>query len=284
MVLNMANIDKQFRKLRHIMVQTAHKAGRGHLPSAFSCVEIIRVLYGGILRVRPQEPGWPERDRFILSKGHGCLALYAVLAEAGFFPARELESFCAYGSLLGGHPERQTSIGVEAGTGSLGHGPSLAVGMALAARLDGSPARFFVLCGDGECNEGSVWEACLSAAKHKLDSLTLLIDSNKQQSWDDVENILPLEPLADKFRAFGMEVAEVDGHDVEAMRRLFSRLPLTPGKPGCVICHTVKGKGISFMEGNLAWHHKSRLSAEELQALYEGIEAYPAGVSAKERS
>jgi transketolase len=270
-------MDTKSRKLRRMMVEAVRKAGRGHLPSAFSCIEIIRVLYDGILRVRADEPEWTERDRFILSKGHGCLALYVALAAAGVIPESELDTFCAYGSILGGHPERRVNLGVEASTGSLGHGPSLAVGMGLAARLDGNPARFFVLCGDGECNEGSVWEACLSAAKHKLDSLTLLIDYNKQQSWDAVDAILPLEPLADKFRAFGLEVAEVDGHDIVAMRTLFSSLPLARNKPSCVLCHTVKGKGISFLEGNLAWHHKSRLTDGEYQSLIAGIETYPAG-------
>lgn len=273
MVNAMGNYEQRLRNMRRAMLDTLYAAGRGHLPSALSCADILLVLYDSILRVRPEEPFWPNRDRFILSKGHGCLALYAVLADKGFFPKEELATFCAHGSRLGGHPERGLLPGVEAATGSLGHGPSLGLGMALAARLDKRPSRVFVLCGDGETNEGSVWEACLSAAKHRLDTLTLLIDYNKQQSWGNVEDILPLEPYADKFRAFGFAVAEVDGHDPDALRQSLGGLPLVPGKPSCIICHTLKGKGIARMEGDLAWHHKTRLEEAEYRQLLADLES-----------
>lgn len=259
----MSKLDTRSLQFRQTALDAMYRAGRGHLPSAFSCIEIIRVLYDAILRVKPEEPEWPERDRFILSKGHACLALYVVLAEKGFFPYAELDRFCRFRSMLGGHPEKERIPGIEASTGSLGHGPSLGVGMAIAARLDQRASRVFVLCGDGETNEGSVWEACLSAAKHRLDAFTLLIDYNKLQSWGSVDAILPLEPYADKFQAFGFAVAEVDGHDIVAMEDLFSRLPLCPGQPSCVICHTIKGKGVPFLENNLSWHHKTRMTQEE---------------------
>ena len=268
----MTFLDQRSLELRRIMLDTLYKAGRGHLPSAMSCLEILRVLFDKILNLRPAEPSWPERDRFILSKGHGCLALYALLADKGFFPKEELASFCAFGSRLGGHPERLLP-GVEAATGSLGHGPSLGVGQALALRLDKRAARVFVLCGDGETNEGSVWEASLSAAKHGLSAFTLIIDRNGQQSWDDTEKILPLEPYAEKFRAFGFSVAELDGHDLAALEKSLASLPLEPGRPSCLICRTVKGKGLPSLERDLAWHHKTKLSEGEYALLAAELEA-----------
>lgn len=268
-------LDARSLALRRRMLDALYRGGRGHLPSAFSCAEILRLLYDSVLRVNPAAPDDPDRDRFILSKGHGCLALYIMLAERGFFPAEELDRFCAFGSILGGHPERGLIPGVEASTGSLGHGPSLGVGLALAARLDGRPSRVFVLCGDGETNEGSVWEALMSAAKHRLEHFTLIVDYNRMQSWGAVEEILPLEPYADKFKAFGAGVAEVDGHDLAELGRAFERLPLSPGRPSVIIARTVKGRGLPALENNLAWHHKTRLSLEEYRELITALEAQP---------
>ena len=267
------SLDARSRALRRVILDALYHGGRGHLPSAFSCIEVLRVLYDSILRFRPDDPDWPDRDRLILSKGHGCLALYAMLADKRFFSAKDLDCFCRLDSHLGGHPERGCTPGVEASTGSLGHGPSLGVGMALAARIDRRPTRVFVLCGDGETNEGSVWEACLSAAKHGLEKFVLLIDYNKQQSWDDVPSIMPLEPYADKFRAFGFAVAEADGHDVAGLESVLRNLPLQSGRPSAVICHTVKGKGLPSLERNLKWHHKTALPEEQYLALAAELEA-----------
>lgn len=263
----LTGLDDRSLDLRRTMLETLYRAGRGHLPSAYSCIEIIRVLYDSALRISPLNPELPDRDRFILSKGHGCLALYAMLADKGFFPKSDLADFCAFGSHLGGHPEKGHTPGVEASTGSLGHGPSIGVGLALALRLNRSPSRVLVLCGDGESNEGSLWEALLSAAKHRLDNFSLIIDYNRMQSWGPVEEILPLEPYADKFRAFGGEVREVDGHDLDELRRQFEGLPLAPGRPSVIIAHTVKGRGLAELENNLSWHHKIKMSGDEYRRL-----------------
>jgi transketolase len=246
-------------------------AGRGHLAPALSLVEILRVLYDDVLRLDPANPRWPGRDRFILSKGHGCMALYVMLAERGFFPASELKTFCRAGSMLGGHPEYPRVPGVEASTGSLGHGPAVGLGMALNARHDRTGARIFVVIGDGESNEGSIWEAALSGAKHGLENLTLIVDYNKFQSYGPTREVMNLEPLADKWRSFGWGVAEVDGHSVPELKAVFARLPVEAGKPSVVICHTIKGAGIDCVEHNLQWHHKSGMREDEAQALLDGI-------------
>lgn len=256
----MTALDERSRYLRGLIIDALEGGGRGHVGSALSLVEIVRVLYDDVLSFRPDDPGWPDRDRFILSKGHGCLGLYAVLADKGFFPINELRRQCRAGALLGGHPETHIP-GVEACTGALGHGLSIGVGMALAARLRGRPSRVFVVLGDGELNEGSIWEGLMSAAKHQLSNLTVIVDSNKMQSYGPVGDVLNLEPLAAKFTAFGCAVREADGHDVEDLRRVFSGSP-DPGKPSAVLCHTVKGKGVSFCEHDAGWHHKASFKAE----------------------
>jgi transketolase len=236
-----------------------------------SLVEVLRVLYDDVLRYRAREPRWPERDRMILSKGHGCLALYAILADKGFIPLTALDSFCHRDSILGGHPESGKVPGVEASTGSLGHGLSYGVGMALAQRIRRGDSRVFVLMGDGEINEGSVWEAALCAGKHKLSSLTALIDYNKIQSAGFTRDIQDLEPLLDKWRAFGFAAAEVDGHDVSALHSLLRRIPLQADRPSAIICHTVKGKGIPFAENDPNWHHKNKFADGELAQMYASL-------------
>ena len=230
--------------------------------------DLLAVLYGGILRVDPSRPGWPERDRFILSKGHGAAAGYAVLAEVGFFPVEWLETYCQDGSKLAGHLTN-TVPGVELSTGSLGHGLPVGAGMALAAKRDGNPARVFVLLSDGELDEGSNWEASLFAAHHQLENLVAIVDYNKIQSFGTVDEVLRLEPLADKWRAFGWACSEIDGHDHEAIRAALSAVPKEPGKPTVVVAHTIKGKGVSFMEDTLAWHYKSPSDEQLVQALHE---------------
>lgn len=268
---NTIALDQRSRHLRRLVVQALEGGGRGHIGSSMSLIEILRVLYDDVLRVRSAEPTWKDRDRFILSKGHGCLALYAVLADKGFFPAAALATFCRRDSFLGGHPEAGKIPGVEASTGALGHGLSIGIGMALAARIRKSDSRVYVAMGDGEINEGSIWEAAMCAGKHGLDHLTAIIDYNKMQSYGPVSEVQPLEPLAAKWRAFGFDVNEVDGHDLTALRGSLARRTGAK-RPLAVICHTVKGKGIPFAENDAAWHHKSKLKAAEIAAMYATLE------------
>lgn len=262
-------MDQRSKQLRRTIVQAIEGGRRGHLGSSMSIVEILRVLYDSFLNYRASEPLWGSRDRFILSKGHGCLTLYAILADKGFFPGEELPTFCMPTSRLGGHPEWGKLPGVEATTGALGHGLPMGVGMALAARIRNQSHRVVVVTGDGEINEGSVWEAAMSASKHKLSNLIVFIDYNKLQSYGSTREVLDLEPLADKWRSFGFEAEEIDGHDVNALEGLMGRLPLNPHKPTAVICHTIKGKGFHFAEGKADWHHKSGLTSEEIASMYD---------------
>ncbi len=266
-----AGLDPKSKELRRTIVRVLDLCGRGHVGAAFSLIEILRVLYDDILKYDVKNPKWSLRDRFILSKGHGCLALYAVLCDKGFFPEEELWKFCKPEGLLGGHPEHKIP-GVEASTGSLGHGLPIGVGMAINARIDKADYRTFVIVGDGECNEGSIWEAAMAASKHQLSGLTVIVDYNKHQSYSTTKEVLELEPFVQKWQAFGFSAIEADGHDVLDLKRAFSKLPIGPAKPTVVICHTVKGKGISFVENNLNWHHKNKLNKEELEALLKELE------------
>ena len=265
-------LDARSRALRRLVVDALVGGARGHIGSSMSLVEIMRVLYDDVLRYRAHDPAWPARDRCILSKGHGCLALYAVLADKGFFPRETMASFCRPGSILGGHPETGKVPGVEASTGSLGHGLSIGVGMALAARMRGAKHRIVVVMGDGEINEGSVWEAAMSAAHHGLANLLAVIDYNKIQSAGPTAEILQLEPLLDKWRAFGFATEEVDGHDTAALGTAFAHLPFATDRPSALVCHTIKGRGIGFAEDDAAWHHKSRIPDELATALYAALE------------
>lgn len=263
-------LDDRSRQLRRLIVKTMEAGGRGHFASAFSIVEILRVLYDDVLAYDPKNPKWPSRDRCILSKGHGCMALYAILADKGFFPAEELWKFCTFDGILGGHPEHKVP-GVEVSTGSLGHGFSLGIGMAMNARYEKAKHRVFVVIGDGESNEGSIWEAALCASKHRLENLTILIDYNKQQAYGSTFEVLNLEPLAHKWSSFGFGVRQADGHDVHELREALAELPVEKGKPSAILCHTVKGKGIDFVENNLHWHHKSKVEQGEIQSLLAGL-------------
>ncbi|MBI5625228.1 MAG: transketolase [Elusimicrobia bacterium] len=268
-----ASLDGRSRYLRKCIVRMLEAGGRGHMGAAFSLVEIIRVLYDDVLRFDPKRPDWKGRDRFILSKGHGCLALYSVLADKGFFPETEFSKFCKSDGILGGHPEHGKVPGVEASTGSLGHGLSIGVGFTLSARHDGAGHKVVVVIGDGESNEGSIWEAALSAGKHKLSNLTVVVDYNKQQACGSILEVQDMEPFADKWKSFGFACARVDGHDVHALRSVFSRLPLDPSKPTAILCDTVKGKGIPFAEHNPEWHHKNKLSPEDIRSLLAALGA-----------
>jgi transketolase len=249
---------------RHALRMTS-LGGSSHVGSVFSMADIIAVLYGGVLRVDPSRPRWPARDRFILSKGHAGAGIYAALAERGFFPLAKLDTHYQDGSDLSGHVSHKNLPGVELSTGSLGHGLSVGAGMAYAARLDGQTHRVVVLLSDGECDEGSNWEAILFAAHHRLDNLVAVIDYNKIQSLAPVAETLGLEPFADKWRSFGWTVVEVDGHDHAQLIAAFAELPAEPARPTCILCHTVKGRGVSFMEHSVLWHYRTP-RGEELEA------------------
>lgn len=233
-----------------------HRAGLGHLGGEFSAIDILVTLYFAVLRIDPRDPRAPDRDRFVLSKGHSAGALYATLAEAGFFDPAELDTFMAPLSRLNGHPDRTKVPGVETNTGPLGHGLPVAVGMALAARLDGSARRTWVLTGDGELQEGSMWEAAMAAGHYELDGLTVIVDRNGLQQGDRTEATLRLEPLADKWRAFGWAVREADGHDHGALLEALESTPFERGRPSCLIARTHKGHGVSFMSDRVEWHHR----------------------------
>jgi transketolase len=265
-------LDERSKYLRRLIVRALAGGERGHVGSSMSLVEIMRVLYDDILRFRPAEPKWPGRDRMILSKGHGCIALYVMLADKGYIPLEALDTFCRRDSILGGHPEAAKVPGVEASTGSLGHGLSYGVGMALAARIEKRDSRVIVVMGDGEIDEGSVWEAALCAGKHRLSNLTAVVDYNKIQSAGPTSEVQDLEPLLDKWRAFNFAAVDVDGHDVAALREVFRRLPLAGDRPSAVICHTVKGKGIPFAENDANWHHKSKIGQDVVSKLIAALE------------
>lgn len=264
-------LDGRSMALRRLVVRGLAGGRRGHVGSSLSPLEITRVLYDHVLRYRPEQPDWPERDRCVFSKGHGCLALFALLVDKGYFPAEELDDYCRRDSILGGHPEAGKVPGVEASTGALGHGLPIGVGMALAARMQKRDSRVFVIMGDGEINEGSVWEAALAAGKHRLANLVAIVDYNKIQSAGFTRDIQDLEPLADKWRSFGFATREVDGHDVEALRALFEACPLEADRPTAVIAHTIKGKGIPFAENDPTWHHKSKISDQLAADLYAAV-------------
>lgn len=256
-------------RIRAQVVTMSHRARSSHVGSSLSIADLLAVLYGEVLNIDPSDTDNPDRDRFILSKGHGCSAVYAVLTELGFFPKEWLDSYLQDGSHLFGHITHHGVPGVEASTGSLGHGLAIGCGMALAGKHDGRDYRVFVLLSDGECDEGATWEAALFASHHQRDNLVAIVDYNKIQAFGDVKEVLQLEPLAEKWRAFGWAAQEINGHAFQQIERALLSIPFEPGRPSCIIAHTVKGKGVSFMENQLAWHYKYP-NAEELdQALAE---------------
>ena len=251
-----AMLEQEGNRIRLRAMTMTNHSGLGHTGGDLSSADILATLYlGRILNVDPADPHWPERDRFILSKGHCSGAFYAALAARGFFPVEQLKTFMDPLSKLNGHPDRNKLAGVEANTGVLGHGLPIAVGAALAARMRGEPWRVFVLVGDGELQEGSNWEAAMTAQQYDLDNLVVIVDRNRIQQGDFTENTIRMDPMAPKWAAFGFAVEEVDGHDHAALLELFGRMPLQLGKPTCVIANTIKGKGVSFAENKPAWHH-----------------------------
>lgn len=251
------------RHMRGEIIEIASTSEAMHVGSCLSSLDVILTLYHSVLSINPENPEWEERDRFILSKGHASLALYVVLANRGFFPRELLHSFNRTGTLLTEHPVRGNIPGIEASTGSLGHGPGMGLGLALAAKISGKNYRSFVLMSDGECNEGSVWEAVLLAPVHKLGNLIFIIDNNGWQATDRCDDIMSLSPLAEKFRTFGWNSFEVDGHNFKELLTLFQSVPGNPEKPTAIVAHTVKGKGVSFMEDDNNWHYRIP-SAEEV--------------------
>lgn len=257
-------LNKKATELRKTIISMIVKAHASHIGSAFSALDIILFLYERVLRIDPKNNNDLSRDIFILSKGWAVSALYAVLSSKGFFAKELLIEYCTNGSKMIGTSTRNGIPGIEATTGSMGHGLPISVGMALASRRKGINNRIFVMISDGECDEGSTWEAALLAGHHKLDNLVVIVDHNKWQSFGRVEDILNLEPFSKKWEAFGWEVTEINGHDFSEMDKVFSKLPIQKNKPSVVIAHTIKGKGVSLLENKNEWHYKTP-SEKELQ-------------------
>ena len=262
MTKNLAELTQLTKVLRARIIETSHRSGTPHLGSCLSCADILAALYFEVLRIDPQRPDDPGRDRFLLSKGHAAPALFQVLAMRGYFADSLLDDYGADGSAFGEHPPARGMVpGIEAATGSLGHGLPVGLGMALSARLTKSGGDVFVLLGDGECNEGSVWEGAMMASAARLERLTVIVDYNKWQATGRSNDILSLSPLAEKWRAFGWSAVEVDGHDLGALIDVLSTTA-GDGRPLAVIAHTVKGKGVSFMEDDNNWHYRIPSEAE----------------------
>jgi transketolase len=257
------------KAIRRRNIEIVHAAGIGHIGGDLSAADILATLYLGVLRVDPEHPEDPERDRYIQSKGHASGVLYTTLAAAGFIPDALLDTYMADGSPLNGHPDRNKVPGVETNTGPLGHGLPVGVGTAIAAKLDGSPRRTFVLVGDGELQEGSNWEAIMAAGHRGLDNLVVIVDRNRLQQGARTEETNGLDPLDKKFEAFGWHVRAVDGNDVDDLLDAFNSVPFSPGSPSCVLAHTIKGRGVSFIEDRVEWHHKVPNAEQTALALAE---------------
>ncbi|OSQ50084.1 transketolase [Thalassospira alkalitolerans] len=263
------SLEETARKLRRRIIEYSYKTKTPHLGSCLSCIDILVVLYFDIANVNPNSPNDPDRDKVILSKGHAAPALFQVLALKGFFPYESLiNSDHVNGGLFGEHPPTPSHLpGIEAATGSLGHGMPMGVGMALANRIQGRDARVFAVLGDGECNEGSIWEAAMFAGSHRLDNLTVIVDFNKWQATDRSSDVLAINPFKDKWSAFGWNTFEVDGHDIPSMIKLLQSDSNKSGQPLAIIAHTVKGKGIDFMEDDNNWHYRTPNAVEFAMAL-----------------
>ena len=260
-------LQARARAVRARVLRMAHAGKTPHVASALSCVDLLVALYFSVLRIDPAKPGAENRDRLLLSKGHGCMAQYGALAERGFFPESVLDEYARDGGRLAEHPSPHCVPGIEAATGSLGHGLSLGAGLALAAKLRGASYRVFVVLSDGECYEGSVWEAALFAPAQRLDGLIAIVDYNGWSAMGRTD--LAMNPFAEKWRAFGWSVKEIDGNDLAAVASVLSALPFEPGRPSAVIARTVKGKGVSFMENDLEWHYRPPNEDDLRRALRE---------------
>jgi transketolase len=267
--LSIPELEKMAKQLRRRVITMIATAGSGHPGGSLSAADIVTALYFKVMRHDPKNPQWPDRDRFVLSKGHAAPILYAALAECGYFPMEELSTLRKLDSRLQGHTDRTLTPGVEMSAGSLGQGLSYGIGIALAGRLDNRDYQVYVLLGDGECEEGQVWEAATFAPHHSVDNLTAIIDHNDLQLDGRVCDIMGIEPLVDKWRAFNWHVLEINGHDIKEILQALKKARETKGKPTVIIAHTVKGKGVSFMEGNVDFHGKAPSPQETEQALKE---------------
>ena len=281
------SLQAKARQLRCDMVDVTVWAGGAHIGGALSMADVLTALYYHYLNVKPAEPGWPERDRFVLSKGHGGVGLAAVLADKGYYSKDLLMEFNHFKSPFGMHLDGNKVPGVDASTGSLGHGLSMALGMALGARFQKQSWRTYCLLGDGECNEGSVWEAAMAAHHYKVDTLMAFVDRNKMMIDGRTEDIMSLEPLGEKWKAFGWEVREIDGHDYAQIGAAIEGAQATKGAPTMIICNTVKGKGVDFMEDQVKWHYgsiDSELAAKAKASIQAGAGATGAGAPAAGRA
>lgn len=273
--LSIQELEKLARALRARIVETSHRTNTPHLGSCLSCVDILVAAYFHALRIDPARPRDADRDRFILSKGHGAAALFQVLALRGFYPESLLATYGEDGGVFAEHPPAPQCLpGIEAATGSLGHGLPMGLGMALAARIQGRRYNVIALLSDGECNEGSIWEAAMMAAAQKVERLAAIIDYNKWQATGRSQEILALEPLVEKWRAFGWSTYEIDGHDMKALTERLARVPDGSGRPVAIVAHTVKGKGVSFMEDDNNWHYRIP-TAEEVAAAKKELGVMP---------
>jgi transketolase len=271
-------LTSRARFIRRETVRLIAIAKSGHYTSVFSCAEIFAVLYYHILRFDASNPQWPDRDRFLMGKGHAAVGLYPVLADVGFFPASLLDSYTRLGSPFGDHPDMRRIPGIDFSSGSLGHNLSVAVGMALAGRQQQRDYRVYCLLGDGELNEGQCWEAAMSAAGFQLGNVVAIVDRNQMSLDGFTEDVMPIEPLAEKWRAFGWDVLEINGHDLEQLIEAFASLPAPESeKPIAIICHTVKGKGVTFMEGGREWHLGNLVGADYERVMAELADPEVAG-------
>ncbi len=263
------DLEEMATRIRQHVITMIGKAGSGHPGGSLSCVDVVTTLYFYKMQHNPEDPNWEDRDRFVLCKGHAAPTLYAVLAESGYFPVEELTRLRTGGSMLQGHPDKNRTPGIEVSSGSLGQGLSVANGMAIAAKLNHKGYRIYALIGDGECDEGQIWEAAMAASHYKLDNITAIIDRNGLQIDGPTEKIMSLEPLADKWRAFGWEVMEIDGHHIDEIISALDRAEKIKGRPTVIIAHIIKGKGISFMEWKAEFHGKAPNKEELEHALIE---------------
>jgi transketolase len=267
-------LERQALVIRRHIIRMIHASQSGHPGGSLSATDIVTALYFHFMRVDPGNPGWPDRDRFILSKGHACPVWYSALAERGFFPIQELLTLRQINGRLQGHPDMEKTPGVDISTGSLGQGLSAGVGMALGLRLDSRDARVYVMLGDGELNEGQVWEAAMAAAKFGLNNLIAFVDYNNLQLDGWCSDVMPIEPLVDKWRAFNWQVFEINGHDMAQIVEAVEQAQQATGKPSVIIAHTIKGKGVSFMENQCDWHGRAPNQQEYEQAMAE-LQATP---------